>query len=231
MLYGLWGDTLKVCSIFLKLKEVGVLQPPVCTLKPLWSPRIVMLPFDKETAHSCIHRAVCCISCAFTAWSCWTSHFPVPVRFCSDFHRQWLCFLLERTCYSSYVLTTAIISSLWVSGIKIMGKKKKQINQQQYLLYCFPAYISVKKTICLEWDTLPVQKRGRVWLLLLPGSSVIEIGKRYWVVGFFGFFPDLRWWVCFVKDKMTPLSCLSAGGETKSSEISKKPEMKLSRYW
>lgn len=123
MLYGLWGDTLKVCSIFLKLKEVGVLQPPVCTLKPLWSPRIVMLPFDKETAHSCIHRAVCCISCAFTAWSCWTSHFPVPVRFCSDFHRQWLCFLLERTCYSSYVLTTAIISSLWVSGIKIMGKK------------------------------------------------------------------------------------------------------------
>lgn len=30
--------------------------------------------------------------------------------------------------------------------------------------------------------------------------------------------------------KRIPLSCLSAGGENESSEISKKLEMKLSRY-
>lgn len=76
---------------------------------------------------------------------------------------------------------------------KNYGEKKKKTDKSAAVsAFCFPAYISVKKTICLEWDTLPVQKRGRVWLLLLPGSSVIEIGKRYWVVGFFGFFPDLR---------------------------------------
>lgn len=76
---------------------------------------------------------------------------------------------------------------------KNYGKKKKKTDKSAAVsALLLPCIHICKKTICLEWDTLPVQKRGRVWLLLLPGSSVIEIGKRYWVVGFFGFFPDLR---------------------------------------
>lgn len=78
-------------------------------------------------------------------------------------------------------------NQLFVSErVKIM--EKTQINQQQYLFYCFPPCISVKKTVCLEWDMLPVQKPSRVWVLLFPGSSVTETGKRHWVVGLFVFF-------------------------------------------
>lgn len=147
MLYGLWGDTLKVCSIFLKLKEVGVLQPPVCTLKPPSGPlELSCFRSTKKllTAASIAQCAASAVHLQPEAAELLISQFPV--RFCSDIHRQWWCLLLERTRYSSYVLTTAIISSLWVSGIKIM--EKAQINQQQYLFYCFPPCISVKKTVC-----------------------------------------------------------------------------------